>query len=94
VKSQQGAFLLSSPTELSFAHLSSDSAFTVGLEHTKSLSPREYAFIQCAALYTSIDGHRRVRVVNLAMNVVELAGSVFQYADLETVLTYQAKEGR
>jgi protein transport protein SEC24 len=34
-----------------------------------------------------------VRVINVALNVVELAGSVFQYADLEAVLAHLAKEG-
>ena len=63
------------------------------IEHTRSLSTRRYAYLQCAALYTSLDGRRRVRVVNLALNVVELAGNVFQYADLETVLTHMAKRG-
>jgi hypothetical protein len=32
-------------------------------------------------------------VLNVAINVVELAGNVFQYADLETVLTFNAKRG-
>jgi hypothetical protein len=32
-------------------------------------------------------------VVNVAINVVELAGNVFQYADMETVLTLNAKRG-
>ncbi|CAA7264273.1 unnamed protein product [Cyclocybe aegerita] len=91
VKTHYGAFFLSAPTELTFGNISSDSAFTVELEHTRNLSARAYAFLQCAALYTSVEGQRRVRVINLAMNVVELAGSVFQYADMETVVAHLAK---
>ncbi len=93
VKSHYGCFLQMSPTELTFAHLSADNAFSVELEHSRSLSTRGYAFLQCATLYTSVDGRRRVRVMNLALNVVELAGNVFQYAELDTVLTHFAKRG-
>lgn len=75
------------------ANLSADSAFTVELEHTRKLSSRAYAFLQCAVLYTSVDGRRRVRVLNLAMNVVELAGNLFQYADMDSVIVHLAKQG-
>ncbi|KAF8960368.1 sec24-related protein [Flammula alnicola] len=92
VKEHYGLFLRSTPTELTFAQLSSDSAFCAELEHTRNLSTRSYAYLQCAVLYTSVDGQRRVRVVNLAVNVVELAGSLFQFADMETVLCHLAKE--
>ena len=93
IKSHYGGFLQSAPNELCFAHLSADTSFSVEIEHTRSLSTRTYAYLQCAALYTSLDGRRRVRVINLALNVVELAGNVFQFADLETVLTHMAKRG-
>ncbi|KDR79957.1 hypothetical protein GALMADRAFT_242124 [Galerina marginata CBS 339.88] len=92
VKAQYGAFPPSTGTELTFAHLSADNAFSIELENTRTLSPREYAFIQCAVLYTRVDGQRLVRVINLAMNVVELAGSLFQFADMESVVCHLAKE--
>ncbi|KAF8183126.1 sec24-related protein [Pholiota molesta] len=92
VKNHLGLFLQSSPHELTFANLSSDNSFSVELEHKGTLSPRAYAYLQCAVLYTSVDGRRRVRVINLALNVVELAGSVFQFADMETVVCHFAKE--
>ncbi|KAF8155578.1 hypothetical protein B0H34DRAFT_850182 [Crassisporium funariophilum] len=56
------------------------------------LSPRSYAHLQFAALYTTAQGERRVRVLNLALNVVELAGSVFQYADMEATVCWFARE--
>ncbi|KAF8905249.1 protein transporter SEC24 [Gymnopilus junonius] len=92
VKTHFGAFTQSTPTELNFPHLSADGAFSVGLEVTRTMSTRAYAFIQCAVLYTTVDGRRRVRVINLATNVVELAGSLFQFADMDTVMCHLAKE--
>lgn len=93
VKRHYGLFLKSGAHELVFGNLSADASFSTELEHTGRLSPREYAHVQCAVLYTSVEGQRRVRVVNLAMNVVELAGNLFQFADLETVVCHMAKEG-
>ncbi|PPQ66006.1 hypothetical protein CVT24_011950 [Panaeolus cyanescens] len=72
----------------------SSSFSSLSLSPSSALSPRAYAHVQCAVLYTSVEGRRRVRVINLALNVVELAGNVFQYADLETVVGYFAKEGK
>ena len=93
VKRHMGLFYQSAPNELVFGNLYADASFSVELEHTSKLSPRAYAHLQCAVLYTSVEGQRRVRVVNLAMNIVELAGNVFQYADFETVVCHMAKEG-
>lgn len=93
VKRHYGLFYQSTPSELIFGNLSSDASFCVELEHTGKLSTRAYAHLQCAVLYTSVGGQRRVRVVNLAMNIVELAGNLFQYADFESVVCHMAKEG-
>ena len=66
----------------------------MSLSHTHKLDPRGHAFVQGAVLYTTVDGERRVRVCNLALNVVELAGNVFQYAEFETTVCHMAREGK
>ncbi|EAU89424.2 protein transporter SEC24 [Coprinopsis cinerea okayama7 len=93
VSRQFGNFLQRNPTDVEFGILDADKAITVELEHSGTLDPRGQAHLQCAVLYTSVEGQRRVRVINLSLNVVELAGNVFQYADMETTLGYFAREG-
>lgn len=93
-----GAFS-ESPTALgtlAMGTLHADSAFAISLRHTggrnNPLDSREYAHMQCAALYTTRDGERRVRVLNVAFQVATLAGNVFRYSDAETLLAFLAKE--
>lgn len=60
------------------------------------LSPQVY--LQCALLYTTTDGARRVRVSTLALPVSDQMGAVFKGADLDSqlaALTRQvSEEGR
>jgi protein transport protein SEC24 len=94
VTKYHGNFYRRSATDIEFGLLDADKSISIELEHTGTLDPRGNAHLQCAALYTSVDGQRRVRVINLALNVVELAGSVFQYADTETTVAHFAREGK
>ncbi|KAL1703941.1 hypothetical protein EV121DRAFT_270832 [Schizophyllum commune] len=92
-----GAFSQTSPTDLEFGVMSADTAFGAGIGFTggtltpTTLDVREFAHIQCAVLYTTAEGSRRVRVLNLALQTVELAANVFHYADMEAVLAHMAR---
>jgi protein transport protein SEC24 len=60
----------------------------------QSLSTQKQAYFQSALLYTTVAGERRVRVCNLSVPVVSLAGNVFRYGDYEGVIGALAKTGK
>lgn len=73
--------------------MDAEKTICVGLEHTRTLDDRQYAFIQAALLYTTVTGQRRVRVFNVALKVVTLAGNVFQYADMDAAVSFMVRQG-
>lgn len=87
-----GNFQQQSPTDLALGVLDSDKAVSALIQHSRSLDERQYAYIQCAVLYTSVDGKRRVRMCNLALQVVSLAGNVFRCADMDAVVCHFARD--
>jgi protein transport protein SEC24 len=62
--------------------------------HKQSLNTQKQAYFQSAVLYTTTSGERRVRVCNLRLPVISLAGNVYRYGDYEGVVGALAKTGR
>jgi protein transport protein SEC24 len=95
VRSYHGALNERISSDIDFGVIHADSAFSVAFEHAHrgTLDERENAFVQCAVLYTSMNGQRRVRVLNLVLEVAALAGSVFKFADVDATVCHLAKEG-
>jgi len=49
---------------------------------------------QCALLYTTVYGQRRIRVINLSLSCTSLLSNLFRYADLETQFACFLKQGK
>ncbi|GMG21590.1 unnamed protein product [Ambrosiozyma monospora] len=67
--------------------VSSDTSIACEFEYDGKLSTKKDAHFQAALLYTSKDGIRKVRVINLIMSVTERITDVFNFADQDALLT-------
>lgn len=93
VLSYQGNFLEQAAGDVKMGSLDADKALSVTFEHERSLDIHKDIYVQCAILYTSTVGERRLRTVNLALGVASLAHNVYRYADIDATTTVIAKDG-
>ncbi|PKI84829.1 Sfb3p [Malassezia vespertilionis] len=87
-----GNFHQTTATDLELGTWDADKALTVLLKHDGRLEESQEVYIQCAVLYTSATGERRVRCHTLAVPVTAALGNVFRYADLDSAMAFYAKE--
>lgn len=83
-----GNFHFADPITPTSGSFDADQALSVSFSLTAALSIHQYASIQCAVLYTTADGRRLVRVINLALQVTDLAGNVFRFAETDVVIAH------
>lgn len=87
-----GNFFQRNVTDLEFANIDADECVSVLLKHEGRLDEKQECHFQCALLYTTNYGERRVRCHNIAVPVTNLLGNVFRYADLDSTIAYYSKE--
>lgn len=87
-----GNFHFSDPSTPTSGSFDADQALSVSFSITAALSTHQYVSIQCAVLYTTADGRRLVRVINLALQVTDLAGNVFRFAETDVVIAHLMRQ--
>ncbi|KAG9304124.1 hypothetical protein G9A89_019686 [Geosiphon pyriformis] len=87
-----GNFNMRNSTDLELAGIDSDKAFGASLKYDGKLDEKLEAYIQCALLYTTSSGERRVRTHNVGIPVTTLLGNVFRHADIDTTVNFLAKQ--
>ncbi|CAG8657181.1 5507_t:CDS:10 [Rhizophagus irregularis] len=94
VEEHFGNFNMRNTTDIELAGIDSDKAFGALLKYDGKLDEKTDAYIQCALLYTTATGQRRVRTHNLSVSVTTLLGNVFRHAEMDTTVNLLVKQDR
>ncbi|KYO27585.1 hypothetical protein Y1Q_0005166 [Alligator mississippiensis] len=86
-----GAFYMSNTTDVELAGLDCDKTITVEFKHDDKLSEDSGALLQCALLYTSSAGQRRLRIHNLSLNCCTQLADLYRNCETDTLINYLAK---
>ncbi|NXS81622.1 SC24C protein, partial [Erpornis zantholeuca] len=86
-----GAFYMSNTTDVEMAGLDCDKTITVEFKHDDKLSEDGGALLQCALLYTSCAGQRRLRIHNLSLNCCTQLADLYRNCETDTLINYLAK---
>ncbi|DBA76931.1 TPA: hypothetical protein ACH3X1_009527 [Trebouxia sp. C0004] len=86
-----GHFFVRSIDLLSLPQVDPDKAFAVQIKHEESVLTGNVAYMQCAVLFSSSNGERRIRVHTLAMPVVQDLGDMYKAVDAPATVNLLAK---
>ncbi|XP_019121393.2 protein transport protein Sec24D isoform X1 [Larimichthys crocea] len=86
-----GAIHMNNTTDIEMAAVDCDSAVTVELKHDDTLSEETGALMQCALLYTTINGQRRLRIHNLSLNCSSQLSELYKSCETDSLINFFAK---
>ncbi|XP_050235388.1 protein transport protein SEC24 C-like [Mercurialis annua] len=84
VQEYSGNFCKRVPTDIDLPAIDCDKTIMVTLKHDDKLQDGSECAFQCALLYTTIYGQRRIRVMNLSLPCTNMLSNLFRTADLDT----------
>ncbi|KAL6046314.1 Protein transport protein Sec24C [Balamuthia mandrillaris] len=92
VHGYQGHFHMRNSTDLELAAIDCDKSIAASLRHDESLDEKSMAVLQCALLYTTSKGERRIRVHNISLGCTSVINNVFRGADLYAIANINARK--
>ncbi|XP_052179590.1 protein transport protein Sec24-like At4g32640 [Diospyros lotus] len=87
-----GNFCKRIPTDVDLPAIDCDKTIMVTLKHDDKLQDGSECAFQCALLYTTVYGQRRIRVSTLSLPCTSLLSNLFRTADLDTQFTCFLKQ--
>lgn len=92
VQEYTGNFCKRIPTDVDLPAIDCDKTITVTLKHDDKLQDGAECGFQCAVLYTTVYGQRRIRVMNLSLSCTSQLPNIFRSADLDAQFTCFLKQ--
>ncbi|GAB5592811.1 COPII coat Sec23p-Sfb3p heterodimer component [Umbelopsis nana] len=92
IHEQFGNFHMKNNTDIELAGIDEDKAISFMVKHDDKLDPKMDASFQCAMLYTTATGERRVRVINLSLPVTDNIGSLFRNSQMDVTINVLMKQ--
>lgn len=87
-----GNFYMSNTTDVELAAIDSRKAIAVEIKHDDKLADDSTAYFQCALLYTSVSGQRRLRIHNLALATCSQLSELFRCCEMDTFVNVICKQ--
>ncbi|XP_074084413.1 protein transport protein Sec24D isoform X2 [Macrotis lagotis] len=86
-----GAIYMNNTTDVEMAAMDCDKAVTVEFKHDDKLNEDTGALIQCAVLYTTISGQRRLRLHNIGLNCSSQLADLYKSCETDALINFFAK---
>ncbi|XP_051821787.1 protein transport protein Sec24D isoform X1 [Antechinus flavipes] len=86
-----GAIYMNNTTDVEMAAVDCDKAVTVEFKHDDKLNEDNGALIQCAVLYTTISGQRRLRIHNISLNCSSQLADLYKSCETDALINFFAK---
>ncbi|XP_057966867.1 protein transport protein SEC24 C [Malania oleifera] len=84
VQEYSGNFCKRIPTDVDLPGIDCDKTILVTLKHDDKLQDGSECTFQCALLYTTVYGQRRIRISTLSLPCTSMLSNLFRSADLDT----------
>ncbi|GBG78109.1 hypothetical protein CBR_g26046 [Chara braunii] len=92
VQDYHGNFCKRISTDVDLPSIDCDKSIMVTFKHDDKFQDGEEACFQCALLYTTVDGQRRIRVHTLSLACTSALANLFRWGDLYTQFAYFLKQ--
>ncbi|KMZ62821.1 Protein transport protein Sec24-like [Zostera marina] len=87
-----GNFCKRVPTDIDLPGIDSDKTIMVTFKHDNKFQEGAECAFQCALLYTTVYGQRRIRVTNLSLQCTSNLTNIFRTADLDSQFAIYLKQ--